>query len=541
MKRWKLFGLISLMLISLLGIIWVQLIWIQDAIAVQRDLFNRSVYQSLHTTARKIESNRNIEFYKRMMVADSMLKSQASNIITNPFSPRVNDQDIFNNLQLPQLYGVHESFSVRVTDDGNRVVFSGDMQTTVTTDSGTYISSPNTKENYLIHSPVDREIVVQEDKFQEWIIKKSNELRNLGDQMISELANWEMDTEVDNGIVYSTLLSELANSGISTPFEYALIENNRVLSGHIAEFSESDLINSGYTVELFPNRLIRNNTRLSLQFPDQSKFVLGKMAYMLAASSLFSLIILFTFALSIYFIIRQKKISEMKSDFINNMTHEFKTPIATISLAADTIANPKIINKEDQVRHFVGMIKKENVRMNKQVENILQISTLEKSEMEFSFEQVNINKIIERSIETIEIQVQGKSGNIFFYPEAISPKINGDPEHLTNLIHNLLDNANKYSPSNPEITVRTQTSGTSLKLSVEDKGMGMTKSVQSKIFERFYREASGNIHNVKGFGLGLSYVRAIVEAHHGSIQVWSEPEKGTRFDVYLPQNTDYNE
>ncbi|MDX2415802.1 MAG: HAMP domain-containing sensor histidine kinase [Bacteroidales bacterium] len=541
MKRWKLFGLISLMLISLLGIIWVQLIWIQDAIAVQRDLFNRSVYQSLHTTARKIESNRNIEFYKRMMVADSTLKSKASNIITNPFSPLVNDQDNFNNLQIPQLYGVHESFSVRVTDDGNNVVFSGDMQTTVTTDSGTYISSPNTTENYLIHSPVDREIVVQEDKFQEWIIKKSNELRNLGDQMISELANWEMDTEVDNGIVYSTLLSELANSGISTPFEYALIENNRVLSGHISEFSESDLINSGYTVELFPNRLIRNNTRLSLQFPDQSKFVLGKMVYMLAASSLFSLIILFTFALSIYFIIRQKKISEMKSDFINNMTHEFKTPIATISLAADTIANPKIINKEDQVRHFIGMIKKENVRMNKQVENILQISTLEKSEMEFSFELVNINKIIERSIETIEIQVQGKGGNIFFYPEAISPEINGDPEHLTNLIHNLLDNANKYSTSNPEITVRTQTSGTSLKLSVEDKGMGMTKSVQSKIFERFYREASGNIHNVKGFGLGLSYVRAIVEAHHGSIQVWSEPEKGTRFDVYLPQNTNCNE
>ena len=541
MKRWKLFGLISLMLISLLGIIWVQLIWIQDAIAVQRDLFNRSVYQSLHTTARKIESNRNIEFYKRMMVADSMLKSQASNIITNPFSPRVNGQDKFNNLQIPQLYGVHESFSVRVTDDGNRVVFSGDMQTTVSSDSVTYLSSPNAQENYLIHSPGDREIVVREDKFQEWIIKKSNELRNLGDQMISELANWEMDTEVDDGIVYSTLFSELANSGISTPFEYALIENNRVLSGHIAEFSESDLINSGYTVELFPNRLIRNNTRLSLQFPDQSKFVLGKMAYMLAASSLFSLIILFTFALSIYFIIRQKKISEMKSDFLNNMTHEFKTPIATISLAADTIANPKIINKEDQVRHFIGMIKKENVRMNKQVENILQISTLEKSEMEFSFEQVNINKIIERSIETIEIQVQGKSGNIFFYPEAISPKINGDPEHLTNLIHNLLDNANKYSLSNPEITVRTQTSGTSLKLSVEDKGMGMTKSVQSKIFERFYREASGNIHNVKGFGLGLSYVRAIVEAHHGSIQVWSEPEKGTRFDVYLPQNTDYNE
>jgi len=541
MKRWKLFGLISLMVISLLGIIWVQLIWIQDAVAVQKDLFNRSVYQSLHTTARKIESTRNMEFYKRMMVADSTLKAQASTIITNPFSPQLNDYDNYNNMQVPQIYGLHESLSLRISDDGNKVVFSGDMQTMVTTDSITYISKPDSKENYLVHNPVSREIVVREDQFQSWIIKKSNELRTLGDQMINELASWEMDIGVDDELVYSTLLSELGNSGINTPFEYALIENNSVLSGRLAKFSPSDLINSRYTVELFPNRLIRNNTRLSLQFPGQDRFVLGKMSYMLAASSLFSLIILFTFALSIFFIIRQKKISEMKSDFINNMTHEFKTPIATISLAADTIANPKIIRKEDKVRHFIAMIKKENVRMNKQVENILQISTLDKSEMEFSFEKVNINTIIERSIETIEIQVQGKGGNIFFYPEAIDPNISGDPEHLTNLVHNLLDNANKYSPANPEITVRTQSSGASLKLSVEDKGMGMTKSVQSKIFERFYREAGGNIHNVRGFGLGLSYVRAIVEAHNGSVQVWSEPGKGTRFDVYLPQKMDSNE
>ena len=225
----------------------------------------------------------------------------------------------------------------------------------------------------------------------------------------------------------------------------------------------------------------------------------------------------------------------MKSDFINNMTHEFKTPIATISLAADTIANSKIIGDEKQVRHFVGMIKKENVRMNKQVENILQISTLDKSEMEFSFEELDLTSIIQLSIDTISIQVEGRGGAIFFYPEADNSIIEGDPEHLTNLIHNLLDNANKYSPEKPEITIRTQNVAGSLKVSVEDAGMGMNKSVQSKIFARFYREAGGNVHNVKGFGLGLSYVKAIVEAHSGTIEVWSEVVKGTRFDVYLPQ------
>lgn len=173
--------------------------------------------------------------------------------------------------------------------------------------------------------------------------------------------------------------------------------------------------------------------------------------------------------------------------------------------------------------------------MNKQVENILQISTLDKSEMEFDFEEVDINTIVQRSIDTIEIQVHERGGNIFFLPEADDPLLTGDVEHLTNLVHNLLDNANKYSPESPDITIRTENIDNSVKLTVEDKGMGMSKSVQSKIFDKFYRQEGGNIHNVKGFGLGLSYVKAIVDAHNGSIFVNSEPGKGTRFEVYLPK------
>jgi two-component system phosphate regulon sensor histidine kinase PhoR len=227
--------------------------------------------------------------------------------------------------------------------------------------------------------------------------------------------------------------------------------------------------------------------------------------------------------------------SEMKSDFINNMTHEFKTPIATISLAADTISNSKVISDNDKVRHFASMIKQENIRMNRQVEKILQISSLDRNEMDFTFEKVDMHSIIEQAVNTIGIQVEGRKGNIFYYPEASDPVLNGDREHLTNLLNNLLDNANKYSEKEPEITVRTENRDGYLVVSVEDKGIGMTRSVQSRIFERFYRQSSGNIHNVKGFGLGLSYVRAIVEAHEGRIEVYSEPGNGSRFEVYLPQ------
>jgi two-component system phosphate regulon sensor histidine kinase PhoR len=228
----------------------------------------------------------------------------------------------------------------------------------------------------------------------------------------------------------------------------------------------------------------------------------------------------------------------MKSDFINNMTHEFKTPIATISLAADTITNSKVINDESSIRHFIGMIKKENSRMNKQVETILQIASLDKKEIEFSFERTSLHKIIERAVDTIEIQVQQRQGTLKVELNAGNDMIFADSGHIISLVHNLLDNAIKYSPSSPEITVQTSNTRNGVILAVEDKGIGMTKSVQSKIFERFYRQSSGNIHDVKGFGLGLNYVRAIVDAHKGEISVISEPGKGSRFEIFLPFNSD---
>jgi two-component system phosphate regulon sensor histidine kinase PhoR len=220
------------------------------------------------------------------------------------------------------------------------------------------------------------------------------------------------------------------------------------------------------------------------------------------------------------------------------MTHEFKTPIATISLAADTITNSKVITDEKSIRHFVGMIKKENSRMNKQVETILQIASLDKDEIEFNYQKTSLHSIIERAVETIEIQVQQRMGVIKVEMNATKDIIYGDIEHLTSLVHNLLDNAIKYSPEAPDITLQTADSVNGVILSVEDKGIGMSKSVQSKIFERFYRQSSGNIHDVKGFGLGLNYVRAIVEAHKGEITVISEPGKGSRFEIFLPFNSE---
>jgi len=356
--------------------------------------------------------------------------------------------------------------------------------------------------------------------------------------MIMDIYSWERTFDLDKKDIDYALNQSFSFRNIKTPFEYAVIRDGVVKEGTFTNTPKKDFLKSNYKVRLFPDNIVHQDIMLSIVFPEKTNYVLGEMIWILMGSFLFSLFILFTFALSLYFIVRQKKISEMKSDFLNNMTHEFKTPIATISLAADTITNPKVIRDEASIRHFIGMIKKENARMNKKVETILQIASLDKKEIEFKYENVSLHSIIGHAIDTIDIQVQQRNGKIKQKLNAIDDLISGDSEHLTNLVNNLLDNALKYSPDSPEITVSTRNYEKGIVLDVEDKGIGMSKAVQSKIFERFYRQSSGNVHDVKGFGLGLNYARAIIDAHKGNINVHSEPGKGSRFEIFLPFNLD---
>ena len=380
------------------------------------------------------------------------------------------------------------------------------------------------------------QIAVQREEYIDWVEKRSDEFLQMREKMINEIYRWEGELKVSDEEIYKVLEQELNRNGIFAPFRMALYENGKIRGGDYNESQHRELAESRYKSAIFADRFIRNDISLSLVFPGEGKYIMGSMATIIGGSILFSLIIFLTFILSIFFILRQKKISEMKSDFINNMTHEFKTPLATISLAADTITNPKVISDEGRVKHFVEMIKKENLRMNKQVETILQIATLEKREMEFTFESVSIHAVLRRAVDTVSIQVEQKGGWINSELKAEKDVVFGDFEHLTNLVHNLLDNANKYSNGAPEITLITSNNDKGVTLRVEDRGIGLNKSVQTRIFERFYRESTGNVHNVKGFGLGLNYVRAIVDAHNGTIRVDSEPLKGTQFTIFIPFN-----
>jgi two-component system phosphate regulon sensor histidine kinase PhoR len=538
-------GLVIMMALSIIGITWVQIIWIRNAVDIRNENFNNFVFNSLNNAAGEIESLRKMNFFNNFGGNSQLIGSDTSGNIEGYFS--------FGST----VTGSSGSFSINIdnkviplyTDDqslskGNGKVFRHGSDKTGSDSENFILTSPEKQGNIKIGNDAGKNVAdnesvnIHQKEYLDWVKKRSDEFRNLSNQMITEIYEWEKTMELDNKEIGSSLHQFLSYSGINTPFEFAVIKDGKVSEGTFKISSKNEFLKSPYKVRLFPDNIIKRDVILSVVFPERTNYVLGSMTWILGGSLLFSLFIFATFALSLYLIIRQKKISEMKSDFINNMTHEFKTPIATISLAADTITNSKVINDENSIRHFIGMIKKENSRMNKQVETILQIASLDKKEIEFNFEKTSLHTIIKMAMETIDIQVQQRQGTLKAELNASNDIIFGDSEHLISLVHNLLDNAIKYSPEAPEIYVQTSNSENGIILSVEDKGIGMSKSVQSKIFERFYRQSSGNVHDVKGFGLGLNYVRAIVDAHKGEIKVISEPGKGSRFEIFLPFNTE---
>jgi two-component system phosphate regulon sensor histidine kinase PhoR len=529
-KRFK--WLILMMAISILGVTGIQIIWIRNAVNVLNESFDHTAYECVRQAAATIERSReadfinnyafqNIEPQEKQEIWGSSYMSSSS-ILSFGDNVSISSTTVTQRAgEEPVIVSTDTTISM---DSSNIVIFS-------TENPGTISIEPQQE---LANKPSGS--LLRQQEYADWLERRSSEFRNMTDQMIRELYQWEKTMEIDVRDIDFALKHSFQFSGISTPYEFAILQDGEVTEGSYKKANTNDFLKTPYVVQLFSDNLIRQDMNLAVVFPDRNNYVLGSMTGILSGSLIFSLIILATFAFSLYYILNQKKMSEMKNDFINNMTHEFKTPIATISLAADTITNPKIINDEYRIRQFVGMIKKENSRMNKKVETILQIASLDNKEIEFKFENVSLNHIIEKAVDSMEILVAERGGTLKAKLDAENPYVYGDADHLYNLVNNLLDNAIKYSPEKPEVSITTSNNGSGIEMTVEDKGIGMSKSVQSKIFERFYRQTSGNVHNVKGFGLGLNYVRSIVDAHRGTITVTSEQGKGSRFEVYIPYN-----
>ena len=338
------------------------------------------------------------------------------------------------------------------------------------------------------------------------------------------------ETQVD-----SLILLELNIRGIDTRFEFGIYNPEKdVFLLEKDPGLRKNLIEKGSAARLFVSDIYTSPEYLLVYFPHEKQFLLTELWGMLLISIILIIVIVYSFTYTITTIFRQKKLSEMKNDFINNMTHEFKTPISTISLACEALSDRDIVRTPEFTDNYINIILEENKRLATMAEKILQTAVIEKGQLKMRRERINLHDVITDVIKNIRIQVEIKDGVIRKQCKAANPVLMGDRVHLTNLVYNLLDNANKYSPRKPVIIVRTENTSNGILLTIEDHGIGISKGEQKKIFDKLYRVPTGNIQDVRGFGLGLSYVKAIVEEHHGRISIESEINKGTKFKVFLP-------
>lgn len=479
--------IIGLMTVALIGVICLQIYWISWSIRLNEEQFDKNVYAALNRVADKLQ------YYEDVAVLEALNTTygysseanrnirRATKFLENGFSTR----RISRSDSLPNPTSGRQSF---------------------------------------------------EDNMTMWEYMKVSQL--VDSKPLAE--------RIQLDLLAQSLKEELNSRGINTPYQYGVYAKARnsyvVVNDHyvvvdnspqVTHGGASTLYNSKYRVSLF-QKDIESPGNLSIYFPNRTSLVLGSVWKTLLLSVVFTGIILFCFWYTIQVIYRQKKLGEMKTDFINNMTHEFKTPIATISLATDSIASPMVVSNPDKIKRFVDIIRQENRRMNSQVERVLQIAQLDKKDFQLKLSETNLHELIQQAVDNFSLQVEKREGALKIELQATRPVIQGDATHIASVVHNLLDNANKYSPEKPEIAIRTRNVPNGVEITVEDKGIGISKEARKHIFDKFYRVHTGNIHDVKGFGLGLSYVKAIVTAHKGFVDVRSEPGKGSAFTLTFP-------
>jgi two-component system phosphate regulon sensor histidine kinase PhoR len=343
----------------------------------------------------------------------------------------------------------------------------------------------------------------------------------------------EITERISGTQVESLLKEKLLGRGLDMEFEYAVYKEGKKPIFQSEYFNEYEDC-SYFRASLFPGGVFNTTTLISLYFPNEREHLRKSMGVIGGSSLLITLFIISMFTLAVYIIFKQKRLSEIKNDFVNNMTHELKTPISTISLASQMLNDRSIPEEQKNLGQISRIIQAESKQLGFQVERVLQMAIFDHGELKLKQEEIDLHDVIETVAQNFLLQIDKREGLLEFLPEADNTVIQGDLMHITNVISNLLENAMKYTKSTPEIRIVTQNENDTVIVSVSDNGIGIGKEDQKRIFDKFYRVPTGNIHNVKGFGLGLSYVKLIVEQHHGSIKLKSEPNKGSQFDIQLP-------
>lgn len=504
----------------MVGAMVMQTLWINNEWKSKREDFDRDVQEALYNVALRLETQ------------------EAASFLTSRFNPGMVSPRIGNRTVNVDT-GMRSKSAITISGYSQTSSYRYTLFDTIEKQSESFFVSGN----FLQAATHDGHAENGEDEHLSATMNdtrvgaKSQQLHSVLNQLVMEwnLVNVPIEQRVDLYTMHELIKEELQRKGIQLPFQFGVMKGGQSNAIAVKSASFSDqMIPASFTTSLFPNDINFRSDRLMVFFDDVRPYIIRSMWLMIVISVILLLMFVGTFFTAIYVILKQKKLSEIKTDFINNMTHEFKTPIATISLAIDSINNPKVLDNKERIQYFSDIIARENKRMNKQVENILQMALLDKENFELNPQLLNVNDLIAAVSEPFQLQVSSRRGTIILDLNASNPYVLADEIHFTNVIHNLLDNANKYSRETPEIVVSTSNEKDHLLISVRDKGIGMNADTQKKIFEKFFREQNGNVHDVKGFGLGLAYVKSIVNKHGGSIRVTSEPGKGSEFTVTMP-------
>ena len=509
MSKGKFISIIVLLVTSLLAILYFQFNWILDINELNEDRFNKNVQDALFNVNRRLEEKEIINLTKDNLQAQFKINRSTESgkieLIENTFSKKtIDENNLDKGLKSNSLQFDIESGSN--VDNDNR---TSDINASVLVEN---------MDDFKIDSSLQKEI----DK----VLDKSEMIQIVLNKLLSN--DKSISSDLDVSVIQNIIFKALSIRNINTDFEFIVV--NTISKEIVLSNSENNKIfNSIYKINLFENDLIESDLELRLYFPNKDIFLMKGSQINLFFSLIFIIIVIICFYYVVLKIFEQKKLSDIKNEFIDNMTHELKTPISTISLACEALMDADLNNSSKIKNKYIGIIDDENKRLSSQVERVLQIATLEKGNLKLDFKRLDIHWILSKAVDIIKFKIEKRKGIITQKLEARNSFINGNRVHLLNIINNLLDNSNKYSVENPDILVKTYNKNDSLFVEIADKGIGIKKGNFNKIFEKFFREPQGNVHNVKGFGLGLSYVKNMLEKHDASIQVTSNKNKGSVF------------
>jgi two-component system, OmpR family, phosphate regulon sensor histidine kinase PhoR len=569
MSKTKMNLVIVLMSMATLGLVAFQYYWVNNALKINQERFEQNVYQSLYSTVDKLEKNEAGDIFLNNLIQDTILQESLFQKI-EPIEFTIKRRQVTR--KRPSLVdSIFSSPIPQLSATFQKIIqsYGGDLDLIVDVESFFTYMPPSIARQHM--TPDELNILLNEkEKEYQYLTEQGNRRRsrrsdttaqneiieeynvqkdaaekiikaNLKIEMMENIFNELMEgrkqimERIDPVFVKNIVRAQLSERGINQEFELAVLDDNdNIIKLNDIEDQE-ELLEAGMKAKLFPSDFLGRENYLMIHFPNKQRYLLQQVWGPLLSSIAFLVIIIACFVYAIRVIIRQKKLSVTKNDFINNMTHEFKTPIATVSLAVEALQDPDLANQDKFRNRYLSIIKDENKRLGLQVEKVLQAAALDKKDFKLKFEKVNLVDILDNAKKHIALQVEKSGGEIRAEVDLKDPYIEADPFHLSNIINNLLDNANKYSKGQPDITLSAYDSADKVAISIRDKGIGMNKESQRKIFDKFYRVPTGNVHDIKGFGLGLAYVKTMVEAHHGEVFVESEPEKGSIFTIYLPK------